>query len=162
MSQSWTIDRSTEENGFVSLRTVKNDGGKGDLVAGIYDPAQAALLAAAPRLKASLKWAITMAIEAITHRENSDDPEDTAELTQLHRAELAKAQSALSAANGIDLLPEDRERDVECSSCDWTGIEGYTLTIQNFFERVLPGETMPAGECPHCGALAHLVGPARD
>ena len=46
---------------------------------------------------------------------------------------------------------------VSCGNCDWTGTEDDCNEIEYFSERVTPGETMPAGECPECGALAHLV-----
>jgi len=32
--------------------------------------------------------------------------------------------------------------------------------IDDLFERVAPGETMPYAECPHCGALMHEVADA--
>lgn len=46
---------------------------------------------------------------------------------------------------------------VSCGNCDWTGRENECNEIDHFHERVGPGETVPAGECPKCGALAHLV-----
>lgn len=49
------------------------------------------------------------------------------------------------------------ERPVICGNCDW---EGTTATcnpdITDFEQRVAPGEIMPAGQCPECGALVHL------
>lgn len=44
---------------------------------------------------------------------------------------------------------------VACGNCDWTGKEDDCGEIENFHERVGPGETVPVGECPECGALAH-------
>ena len=54
----------------------------------------------------------------------------------------------------------ENDRAVACSGgCDWTGTESDLSGhgIPDIFERVDAGETMPAGECPECGALAHLV-----
>lgn len=43
-----------------------------------------------------------------------------------------------------------------CQNCSWTGDSYETQDIQDFFERVEPGEIMPCGECPECGALCQL------
>ena len=45
---------------------------------------------------------------------------------------------------------------VACSDCGWQGKATDTHIIEDFQERVSPGEIVPAGECPECGALAHL------
>lgn len=44
-----------------------------------------------------------------------------------------------------------------CQNCDWEGKETELCEIVDLEQRVGPGETMPAGECPECGALAQLV-----
>ena len=43
----------------------------------------------------------------------------------------------------------------ECGNCDWTGTVDALGLIADVLERVAPGETMPDGECPECGALAY-------
>lgn len=43
-----------------------------------------------------------------------------------------------------------------CADCDWTGKFSELDMINDFEERVGPGEVVPAGQCPKCGALAHL------
>lgn len=48
------------------------------------------------------------------------------------------------------LLAEKRYR---CDNCDYEGDQ--LNTIKDIFDRVDPGELMPAGECPECGALVH-------
>ena len=50
-----------------------------------------------------------------------------------------------------------------CENCNWTGPEAALDPIneQGIFERVSPGEIMPYGCCPKCGALAHAVEPDR-
>ena len=56
--------------------------------------------------------------------------------------------------------PMDRTR-VACDDCNWKGQAGELDAISDFSERVSPGELCPAGECPSCGALAHVVGTRR-
>lgn len=43
----------------------------------------------------------------------------------------------------------------QCQNCDWEGDDGDCREIQNLSERVEPGEIMPSGECPECGALCY-------
>ena len=56
----------------------------------------------------------------------------------------------------------DESSPVSCQCCDWTGRLGELGEIDRLYERVAPGEIMPAGECPECGALAHLDTTALD
>jgi hypothetical protein len=48
----------------------------------------------------------------------------------------------------------------KCQNCEWRGTMdqlGCQLEdTADLLERVASGEIMPAGECPECGALAHL------
>lgn len=48
------------------------------------------------------------------------------------------------------------EDPCECSDCDWTGPASNLHSVSDIEERVSAGEIVPAGECPECGALAHL------
>lgn len=43
-----------------------------------------------------------------------------------------------------------------CGNCDWTGRVKQLKTIKDPDERLDPGDEIPAGECPDCGALAYL------
>ena len=45
-----------------------------------------------------------------------------------------------------------------CQSCGWTGRVEETRELRDVWDRVLPGDVMPAGECPEegCGAAAML------
>jgi hypothetical protein len=49
----------------------------------------------------------------------------------------------------------------ECGNCEWKGKAADTKPVKAFFDRVSPGETVPVGECPDCGALAHFVKPRK-
>ena len=44
-----------------------------------------------------------------------------------------------------------------CQNCDFvTQDRDQLLPIRDIHQRVEPGERMPAGECPECGALCQL------
>jgi hypothetical protein len=40
-----------------------------------------------------------------------------------------------------------------CQDCDWRGPDEDLREIKDLHQRVEPGEPMPSGECPACGAL---------
>lgn len=42
-----------------------------------------------------------------------------------------------------------------CDDCGRHHLEDDLLEVRDVFERVAPGEPMPAGECPYCRALCH-------
>lgn len=58
-------------------------------------------------------------------------------------------------------MPDD-PRPVSCANCDWKGIASQTESIDHAQERMEPGEIVPAGECPVCGALAYLENPINE
>ena len=44
-----------------------------------------------------------------------------------------------------------------CQNCNFVTQDRDQLApIRDIHQRVEPGERMPAGECPECGALVHL------
>ena len=45
-----------------------------------------------------------------------------------------------------------------CGDCGWAGQAQATRELRDFWDRVMPGDTMPAGQCPNegCGGLAML------
>lgn len=45
----------------------------------------------------------------------------------------------------------------ECANCEWRGRTDTLDAVSDLTQRVASGETMPAGQCPNCGALAHPV-----
>lgn len=45
----------------------------------------------------------------------------------------------------------------ECQNCRARNPLGSLNYIKDLYARVEPGEPMPAGECPECGALCHAV-----
>jgi hypothetical protein len=62
----------------------------------------------------------------------------------------------------IQTMDEPDERLCSCNAgCGWSGpakdLGCQFHQITDFFERVSPGETVPVGECPICGALASLT-----
>lgn len=48
---------------------------------------------------------------------------------------------------------------VKCQNCNWTGTDDDCEEVSDFWGRVSPGEVMPYGECPACGALCHADKP---
>lgn len=60
----------------------------------------AQLIAEVPTLLKSLEWAVGMAEEAILTREDGDDPQDTRDIIEMHRAELKVALDAIKRAKG--------------------------------------------------------------
>lgn len=45
-----------------------------------------------------------------------------------------------------------------CQNCTWTGETNKTTSVADLEMRVAPGEIVPVGACPKCGAVCHLVG----
>ncbi len=43
-----------------------------------------------------------------------------------------------------------------CDNCDWEGGEEKLDDVCDLFERVHPGDVMPAGQCPECQALCFV------
>jgi hypothetical protein len=50
---------------------------------------------------------------------------------------------------------------VRCYNCDWHGDFDDTDPIEHFWERVSPGEPVPAGQCPECGSLCGRDAPVK-
>ena len=53
------------------------------------------------------------------------------------------------------------EQRVSCQNCDWCGrarqLKVKFPDIPDLAQRVAPGEIVPYGECPKCGALVHEI-----
>ena len=60
----------------------------------------------------------------------------------------------ISPVDSEDAAPDDVL--CRCANCDWHGPESELKELQDVFERVSPGDVMPAGECPECGASAFV------
>jgi hypothetical protein len=62
-----------------------------------------------------------------------------------------------AAANGGSEVSKSFEKNAKCGDCGgiWRLYElrGY----RDFWSRVEPGNEIPAGDCPECGAFAYLV-----
>lgn len=66
----------------------------------------------------------------------------------------------------LESLPEwPTEAGSNCEPCPNCGRQWFAdqlRSIRDPFQRIAPGEPMPAGECPECGALCHLAGKPDD
>lgn len=86
------------------------------------------------------------------------DPKDAA------RAAHGVAERDAEASREYQLAEEeeDASHTVACDNCDWKGTEAdleVTLgAIPHLADRLDVGGTVPAGECPECGALAYEEG----
>lgn len=59
-------------------------------------------------------------------------------------------------ANMSDFEIENQEPLSRCQNCEWLGIPVIGLeAIPDLTQRISPGEAVPSGECPECGALCH-------
>lgn len=43
-----------------------------------------------------------------------------------------------------------------CANCDWSGDISEADECRDFWSRVEPGDTVPAGDCPECGAFCFV------
>lgn len=70
--------------------------------------------------------------------------------------------------HSYDIGCSNSNRPVRCDSCGWEGLENDLDDINDLYERVMPGEIMPAGQCANtvscsrdgeyrCGALVHYT-----
>ncbi|HTR86216.1 MAG TPA: hypothetical protein VMI56_17160 [Reyranella sp.] len=59
--------------------------------------------------------------------------------------------------SSIFIQVEDPEALCSCSDCEWEGPAKDLQMVSSIEERISAGEIVPAGECPACGALAHLT-----
>lgn len=63
-------------------------------------------------------------------------------------------EEAIAAATNDAIKSYNLSR---CQNCDNIYDEQNLVTPEHLSERVAPGEPMPSGECPDCGALCHTI-----
>lgn len=63
--------------------------------------------------------------------------------------------------SSIHIQVANPDAPCSCQDCDWQGPASALLMVASVEERITAGEIVPAGECPECGALAHLDEPGR-
>lgn len=56
----------------------------------------------------------------------------------------------------------DNHDYVACPSCNWKGRTDQLSEAQDLLERLDPGDTVPEGQCPECGALVCESNPLID
>ena len=54
---------------------------------------------------------------------------------------------------------ENPRAKVQCDNCSWRGTAEGCVEVNDPWDRLTAGCTVPAGECPECGGLAYLVKP---
>jgi len=75
------------------------------------------------------------------------------------KEQLVEALASVGVYVQGDLREANMPEEVQmctCLNCDWHGPDTATNEIKDVMMRVAPGEPMPVGECPDCGALVHF------
>lgn len=75
-------------------------------------------------------------------------------------AEGAPIPDCLDGADDASEWQFDAPDACSCDDCSWAGTVDELQPIKHLHQRVAPGEPMPDGECPSCGALVHADGEA--
>lgn len=57
----------------------------------------------------------------------------------------------------VMVLASDLNARCACDDCGWKGTAGDLGMMPDFEDRVCAGEIVPAGQCPECHVLVHLV-----
>jgi hypothetical protein len=57
------------------------------------------------------------------------------------------------------MLTNDGLVKVACPNCDWHGTDDELDEYHDFWSRIAPGDTMPHGDCPECGAFCYEAKP---
>lgn len=58
----------------------------------------------------------------------------------------------------MGIIPLGADDDLcRCQNCSWQGPRADAHPINDITQRVDPGEPMPSGECPKCGALCQPI-----
>jgi len=65
------------------------------------------------------------------------------------------AESEMAGADGLGAAPSDDK--ARCDDCRRIWPVGELVEPKRLSERLDPGGTVPAGECPECSALAYLL-----
>lgn len=89
----------------------------------------------------------------------SDDP-DTSGHTYFTSPNGEGSESFYERANAVKAAANHAREHYElsrCGNCGKLHSEETLVEAKDLAERVAPGEEMPSGECPDCGALCHLI-----
>ncbi len=74
--------------------------------------------------------------------------------------ELDELLGIVKTAITADQAVRDNQELSRCQACNRLYVEGEMVPLEelkNLLERITPGEQVPSGECPDCGALCHIV-----
>jgi hypothetical protein len=77
--------------------------------------------------------------------------------------ELHIASPVVTRSEDQGLMDNALETPAEVNVCDGCGMrwpDSVLVPLRDVAERVAPGEPMPSGECPSCGAVCHPAGDA--
>lgn len=98
--------------------------------------------------------------DALREAENlTEDEIETDEISGI-TSEVSDPSEAYTTLdqNIIEALwSSDADGKFQCQNCERLWLEDSLNPVANIEQRVEPGEPMPAGECPACGAVCHEV-----
>ncbi|GGG86674.1 hypothetical protein [Edaphobacter dinghuensis] len=111
----------------------------------------------------TIEWLLGCAMTTLEMEVDGEDLDDSGARERIERcgeiAEVLKISGGDRHWREMIAQLNDFVQDQECSNCGMTWSKHQLKDIQNYNDRVSPGEIVPSGECPECGALCHPVTP---
>ena len=86
--------------------------------------------------------------------------ETEAEAVDFHNEILSQGDAAFETAEEARAWLE--QDCIACPNCNWKGRTDQLSEAQDLLERLDPGDTVPEGQCPECGALVWESNPLID
>lgn len=89
---------------------------------------------------------------------DGNPPVAKAALNEMDLADKPWQETRRSLQMAIENYVSGETGRSECSDCGQVWKDGdikQLIDIHHLWERISPGEVVPSGECPNCGALCH-------
>ncbi len=109
----------------------------------------------------TMEWLLGYAMTTLESEIDGQDLDDAGARERIEKCEeIAEALTVNGGDRhwrGLIVQLRDFVQDQECGNCGINWSKNQLKEIQNYNDRVSPGEIAPSGECPECGALCHPV-----
>jgi hypothetical protein len=109
----------------------------------------------------TMEWLLGCAMTTLEMEIDGEDLDDAGARERIEKCqEIAEASKVRGGdMHWRDMIAQlgDFVRDQQCGNCGTIWSKHQLKDIQDYNDRVSPGEIVPSGECPECGALCHLV-----